>query len=127
MPEMPAETSTMVRSLWVEERHQPLRSVGGNHMEGWGKQTPASPTFCIAVMAAGRAFPVAKQTVTPSFSAAFRASTDEGKTWLALSNSVPSMSSASSLILLLPFLLDRPCISWTSKRVGEHLRTVATI
>lgn len=50
---------------------------------------PASPTDCIAAIAAGRALPVARHTVTPAFRAARRACTEEGSTLLRPSSSVP--------------------------------------
>lgn len=40
---------------------------------------PAKPTDCSAEMAAGRAFPVARHTITPSASAALSAETEEGR------------------------------------------------
>ena len=62
-----------------------------------GAVVPAKPTLSMAVKAAGRALPVARQTFTPVERAACRASTDEGKTFERLSSSVPSMSKANNL------------------------------
>ena len=41
-------------------------------------------------MAAGRAFPVARQTMTSASSAAFSADTEEGRILLLLSSKVPA-------------------------------------
>jgi hypothetical protein len=46
-------------------------------------------------MAAGRALPVARHTLTPAASAALRASTELGSTLLLLSSSVPALSSST--------------------------------
>lgn len=49
----------------------------------------------MALMAAGRAFPVARQMRTPALMAARRASTDDGSTLLLLSSSVPEQAAIS--------------------------------
>lgn len=94
-----------VRNFNIERTF--LREITDLGME----KIPASPTFSMAVIAAGRAFPVAKTIVTPNSIAAFRASTEEGNTWLLLSKRVPSMSNASSLISLFQRLLLFACLS----------------
>lgn len=78
------------------------------HESQAGMSPPASPTRAMAVMAAGRALPVAKHTTTPFCNAAFSASTEDGSTWLSLFSKVPSMSKANSLIPLPGSLLRFP-------------------
>ncbi len=56
--------------------------------------SPASPTASMARIAAGRALPVARNTVTPRSKAARMAATEDGSTRLRLSKSVPSCSRA---------------------------------
>ena len=65
-----------------------LTSFQGRHTELLG--VPARPTDCRAEMAAGRAFPVARQTMTSASSAAFSADTEEGRILLLLSSKVPA-------------------------------------
>jgi hypothetical protein len=61
--------------------------------------SPASPTACMARMAAGRALPVARNTVMPRPIAALMAATDEGSTRLELSSSVPSCRGAAARLV----------------------------
>ena len=69
----------------------------------------------MAEIAAGRAFPVARQTFTPAARAACSASTEDGRTLDCPSSRVPSISRARSLTFwsLLVFFLR---LALTSKR-----------
>lgn len=92
--------SSISRCISDPQGRQVFRLWRGGTSKKWGFlfSTPASPTGCIAAMAAGRALPVARQILTPAFSAACRACTEEGSTLLCPFSSVPGFSSKTQIL-----------------------------